>query len=98
MAFQEDKSKSRNSTDGSATSEDMAQSYGNGNTRKNEDRSYTSNASPPQNPRYNNSTYKACYNRYKSNETSNEYRNSLYVENNKKLLSSIHITRPYHSR
>lgn len=62
MAFQEDKSKSRNLTDGSATSEDMAQSYGNGNTRKNEDRSYTSNASLNQNPRYNNSTYKACYN------------------------------------
>ena len=85
-AFQKDKMKMRNLTEESTTPEDIAQSERNANIRKNEDRFYTRNRKPSQNPRYNRSNYSTRYNRYKNNETNSRYRNDTYLENNKKTL------------
>ena len=47
----------------------------NSNIRKNEDRSYTRNTEPTQNPRYILSNYSTHYDRYKNNETNSRCRN-----------------------
>ena len=100
-AFQKDKIKMRNLTEESTTPEDIAQTERNANIRKNEDRFYTRNRKPSQNPRYNRSNYSTRYNRYKNDETNSRYRNDTYLENNKK--NSYHQykkfqRRPYHPR
>ena len=74
----------RNLTEESTTPEDSAQTERNANIRTNEDRFYTRNRKPPQNPRYNLSNYGTRYSRYKNNETNSRYRNDTYLENNKK--------------
>ena len=50
-AFQKDKMKMRNLTEESATPEDIVHTERNANNRKNEDRFYTRNREPSQNPR-----------------------------------------------
>ena len=86
-AFQKDKMKMRNLTEDSTTPENIAQTERNANIRKNEDRFYTRNGKPSQNPIYNRSNYSTRYNRCKNNETNSRHRNDTYLENNKKLLS-----------
>ena len=100
-ACQKDEMKMRNLTEELTTPEDIAQTERNANIRKNEDRFYTRNRKPSQNPRYNRSNYSTRYNRYKNDETNSRYRNDTYLENNKK--NSYHQyknfrRRPYHPR
>ena len=63
--------KNTNLTEESTTLKDIAHTGRNENITRNEDKSYTKNTEPIQNPRYNNSNYNTCYDRYESNKTHN---------------------------
>ena len=78
--------KIRNLTEESTTPEDIAHIARNAYVGKIEDRSYTRNTKPTQNPRYYRSSYSKCYDRYKDHETKGRYRNHTYLESNKKTL------------
>ena len=99
--FQKDKMKIRDLTEESTIPEDMAQTERKANIRKNEDRFYSRNRKPSQNPRYNRSNYSTRYNRYKNNEANSKYRNDTFLENNKKNPYHQYKKfrrRPYHPR